>query len=799
MTIKSLSLLSPKRVVILSFWLVLLTVPVISFGINWDEIIGNIIYFVFFWPYVLWMQVEMWILPIVAQYDDFVREAKVVETWKIMRDLANMFFIVILLIMSLGTILQIKSYGYKNLLSSILIMAILVNFSRSIIGLAVDFVQIIMLTFVAAWKDVMAANFQTALGLSGTLNIRGGDGIDNFDWSDFIAGIFLGGVMLIVAVVIIGAFIAILVGRIVTIWILTILSPLAFLAYTFPGSKKYYSQWEQELTKSLIIGPALAFFLWLTFTITGDGQISKSIVNENARSGIATTAIRTQTGGTTNVADSLGGGGPTKATTIDSLLNYIVAIALLMAGLKFASDSGVAGAGVARSGLGKLQSKMSKAAATAGKAFDYTVNKPYELAWKGSTGEGGIKGGLSAGRGLGGKILAKSGIAPVKRFGMRQQASEQERKGREVAAVAKSADRIVDEKERQKYLETYLTQGGGRARGVEGSRAAQVLLDRETAKSANPIAAQDARNMMTRAKEVGDKDMIAKLRSRSAAVHDADSLSRLIEEKGPDALKNMNLEGAGDEIINAITDLLDGDELQKAFGGMSKSLREGGMRAIQTSLTSGALGPASDIDVEGSKVNKARALQMKYDGKNADLATQYATLSSDRKNQLLRAAKMDGTDMLKISHDPAAGATPQQIAMFNDVAGRANQSQVSSMLANTSNVNDVKAITAAQVRAGNIQLMANNNQTAGHIQDSDVQHYFRSSGAMTSAADRKRLAMQNLQHAHLAYTGFSTEFTTFLEGLTIEQLKKCDQQQLQLKKTAVNRETQDRFKTLGIV
>lgn len=361
MTIKSFTFSSPKKIWVITLAVLMLAVPMVSFAVpSWEEVLGNIIYWVLFWPFVLIMQLEMWLLPIVAQYSDFVREEKVVETWKILRDLANMFFIVILLIMSFGTILQLKGYGYKNMLSGILLMAILVNFSRTIIGLAVDFAQIIMLTFVAAWKDVAAGSFQNSLGLYNTLNLKEGNGEGgDITWADFISAVFLGGIMMIVAVVLIGIFIVMLVMRIVTLWILTILSPMAFLANAYPQTKKYYNEWEQELTKNLIIGPALAFFLWLTFTITGDGTISKKIVKQDQIDAFSSSSLNAGGRGATTAGSAIGG--PTKGTTVDSFLNYIVAIALLASGLKFASQSGAAGAGVARSGLGKLEGYVSKA------------------------------------------------------------------------------------------------------------------------------------------------------------------------------------------------------------------------------------------------------------------------------------------------------------------------------------------------------------------------------------------------------------------------------------------------------
>src|SRR3989344_5611627 len=72
----------------------------------------------------------------VAQYNSFVTAAPVMSGWPLVRDVVNMFFIVVL-----------------------------VNFSKQLIGLLIDFSQILMLTFVNGFKAAAAGNFVKALKL----------------------------------------------------------------------------------------------------------------------------------------------------------------------------------------------------------------------------------------------------------------------------------------------------------------------------------------------------------------------------------------------------------------------------------------------------------------------------------------------------------------------------------------------------------------------------------------------------------------------------------------------------------
>ena len=67
----------------------------------------------------------------VAQYNDFVNAEAVKVGWTVVRDVANMFFIVGLLVISFGTVFRIQEYRYNNLLSRLIIMAVLINFSKT--------------------------------------------------------------------------------------------------------------------------------------------------------------------------------------------------------------------------------------------------------------------------------------------------------------------------------------------------------------------------------------------------------------------------------------------------------------------------------------------------------------------------------------------------------------------------------------------------------------------------------------------------------------------------------------------
>ena len=52
--------------------------------------------------------------------------------------------------------------------------------------------------------------------------------------------------------------------RVIALWILLILSPLAFACYILPNTKKYFEMWWQAFVQWCFIGVTAAFFIYLS-------------------------------------------------------------------------------------------------------------------------------------------------------------------------------------------------------------------------------------------------------------------------------------------------------------------------------------------------------------------------------------------------------------------------------------------------------------------------------------------------------------------------------------------------------
>jgi hypothetical protein len=263
----------------------------------------------------------------IAQYNQFISEPPITNAWMIVRDLCNMFFILILLIIAFGTILRIESYNAKKLLPKLLIMAVLINFSKTIFGLVIDFSQVIMLTFVNAWgpnSGFVVLTKMKEFFSTDAVGILTGD--KEFNLLETIAGMILGILFMIISGIVLVVLLATLVMRIVMIWIYIILSPFVFLGAAFTPMQKFTSKIWEDFIKQVIGGPVLAFFIWLSLISVDD--IGKTMTS-GADQCFSLPAIG----------------------CMNTLIPFIISIGMLIGGLMVAQQIGGAAGSIAGKGM----------------------------------------------------------------------------------------------------------------------------------------------------------------------------------------------------------------------------------------------------------------------------------------------------------------------------------------------------------------------------------------------------------------------------------------------------------------
>lgn len=288
-------------------------------------------------------------LLLIATYQQFTTSQAVIEGWAIVRDFANMFFVVILLIIAFATILHIEKYNYKKWLPKLILMAILINFSKTICGVLIDIAQIVMLTFINAIKDVAGGNFIDMLGITDIVTMA--KNTDGVGFWTIVGAYFLGLIYMVIALVVLATMTMMLAMRLVMIWIYVVLSPLAYLLAAFPDGASYASKWWKEFTQNLIVGPVLAFFIWLSFAALQTGSDMKLVQNAND----SQADITSQAGAISSPdGESYGEDIPTKAGTPGVLVKFIIGIGMLLGGLKIAQEIGGAAGSMAGKGMAKI-------------------------------------------------------------------------------------------------------------------------------------------------------------------------------------------------------------------------------------------------------------------------------------------------------------------------------------------------------------------------------------------------------------------------------------------------------------
>lgn len=285
----------------------------------------------------------MKVLVFVAGYNHFIKSAAVSNGWVIARDVANMFFIVILLVIAFATILQIEQYNYKKWLPKLILMAILINFSKTICGILIDIAQVIMLTFVNAFIGITAGNLTTMLGIKDWQSLQTAPNQQAVSGWEAASVYILAVIYVIIALIVIAAMVGMLVMRIIMIWVYVVLSPFAYLLAAFPGGQKYASQWWGDFTKNLIIGPVLAFFIWLSFA---------SLVDLNSNSNFDGIEGFMASEQATKMCQTDANGACVFGTS-ELMLKFIISIAMLLGGMKIAQEIGGAAGGMAGKIAGK--------------------------------------------------------------------------------------------------------------------------------------------------------------------------------------------------------------------------------------------------------------------------------------------------------------------------------------------------------------------------------------------------------------------------------------------------------------
>lgn len=194
------------------------------------------------------------------------------QVWAIFRDITNIIFVIFFLIViySQLTGIGISNYGIKKVLPKIILSAILINLSYIICALFVDLSNIIGASIRGLFTSIETSVVPTGLLASAT----GGSGEISYSallgalaGGGALAGVAIGAAgglgyifltlipVLLGAVVSIVAAFATVAARQAFVYILIMISPLAFVCMLLPNTEKWFEQWKKNLTTMLVFYP----------------------------------------------------------------------------------------------------------------------------------------------------------------------------------------------------------------------------------------------------------------------------------------------------------------------------------------------------------------------------------------------------------------------------------------------------------------------------------------------------------------------------------------------------------------
>ena len=192
---------------------------------------------------------------------------------EITQPLANIILVVVFIFVALAIALDLAGYGTKKTFAWLILIALLINFTPVICGLIIDAGNVVMFHFL---KGLEKGVGEIVGGLTGDFGelLRGlgiafsGLNVKLEYTSRCIAHIILN-ISLAIAFFL---FVALFLMRYLALWVLVILSPIAFICLILPATKKFWTLWWNNFFQWTIIGIPCAFFLWLAVSTFGNLQ-----------------------------------------------------------------------------------------------------------------------------------------------------------------------------------------------------------------------------------------------------------------------------------------------------------------------------------------------------------------------------------------------------------------------------------------------------------------------------------------------------------------------------------------------
>jgi hypothetical protein len=253
-------------------------------------------------------------IEIILQLNTHVVEATMVKSgFGVVLALANLGFVLGIIVIAIATILRRETYGIKQILWKLIVMAILVNFSLVIASAILSFADQLALYFLNSinpmnmpsigagpfdsFASSIAGAFNPQRSFTGiSINAASGTAILGGQTTSLTgaAGQTVGGMLgvlvsivfvvlfSILTVIVLASLLVMLLIRYIYLGLLLILMPLAWMCWVFPALSQYWQKWWHNFIKWTFFAPLVVFFLYLVIVTSqsmgggGSGGIAGS-------------------------------------------------------------------------------------------------------------------------------------------------------------------------------------------------------------------------------------------------------------------------------------------------------------------------------------------------------------------------------------------------------------------------------------------------------------------------------------------------------------------------------------------
>ncbi|MBR5621452.1 MFS transporter [Candidatus Saccharibacteria bacterium] len=226
---------------------------------------------------------------LVVEPISFNSDSPIFQIWQIMRDITNIVFVIMILIVIYSQItgIGISNYGIKKALPKLIIAALLVNLSYIICAAGVDISNIVGSGLRSIFENIQVTAINNG-GLGDASMLTWTDIATAMIGGGAVAGIAigvaggLGAVLFPFLAAILGAIISVVVGlftlglRQALISMLVMVSPIAFVCYLLPNTEKWFERWKDIFFSMLFFYPLFSL-LYGASQLAGWALIASSV------------------------------------------------------------------------------------------------------------------------------------------------------------------------------------------------------------------------------------------------------------------------------------------------------------------------------------------------------------------------------------------------------------------------------------------------------------------------------------------------------------------------------------------